>query len=219
MKKIFAALLVLLMLSMSFLTVYAENGKVTYKGGAENFIFSPGSDKSPTDIFPLLKDVMPGDSLTQTIKVRNDRSKEVKVDIYLRSLGAGEGSEDFLSQLHLKVQKKSSTVMFNAAANETAGLTDWVKLGTLYSGGEVELLVTLEVPVTLGNEYMDQTGYIEWEFMVEEFPVDPDDPRPPKTGDSTGIFATIAAVACLLLLILFFFFKKKKEREEMEVKQ
>ena len=47
----------------------------------------------------FLKGVMPGDKLTQTVNVKNDASKDVEVKIYMRALGAHEGSEEFLSQL------------------------------------------------------------------------------------------------------------------------
>ena len=106
--------------------------------------------------------------------------------------------------------------MFNATADATAQLTDWVCLGTLYSGGIVNLDVTLEVPVTLGNEFQNQIGYLDWEFKIEEFPVDPDDPEPPKTGDETNVellvgLMCVSAVALLVLLILM---KRKRKDEE-----
>ena len=70
---------------------------------------------------------MPGDSLTQPITVKNDASKKVKVKIYMRSLGAHEDSEEFLSQLGLRVEKSAANemaYMFDAAANETTQQSD-----------------------------------------------------------------------------------------------
>ena len=217
MKRFLTLLLILSMLCA--VPAYAADGHVTYYGTAAEFIFAPGSDYSPTDLFPNFKDVMPGDTLTQKITVKNDSGKEVKVKLYIRSLGAHEDSKSFLSQLKLKVaasQENNMAYMFDATANETAQLTDWVCLGTLYSGGIVNLDVTLEVPVTLGNEFQNQIGYLDWEFKIEEFPVDPDDPEPPKTGDETNVellvgLMCVSAVALLVLLILM---KRKREDEE-----
>ena len=150
MKKVITLLVVLILSFSSVLPVYATDGKVSYDGNAREFIFEPGSEYSPTDLFPNFKGVMPGDTLTQKITVKNDVSNNVKVKIYIRSLGAHENSAEFLSQLSLKVQKSEDNemaYMFDAVANETAQLTDWVCLGTLYSGGEVNLDVILDVPL------------------------------------------------------------------------
>ncbi len=206
MKRVLTMVAVLVMCLISVLTVYAEEGNVTYHGSSREFIFAPGSEYSPTDLFPNFKDVMPGDHLTQPITVRNDKSKNVKVKVYIRSLGAHEDSVDFLSQLHMTVSKSQNnqmSYMFDAAADVTDGMTDWVYLGTLYSGGEVNLDVTLDVPVTLDNTFKNLIGYLDWEFKIEELPVEPDDPRPPQTGDDLYIYLIIMIVALILLIILF----------------
>ena len=224
MKKIIALLFTFVLLLSSTVTVFAADGKVTYSGNAGNFVFEPGSEHSLTDLFPNFKGVMPGDTLTQKITVKNYADNKVKVKIYIRSLGAHEDSKEFLSKLGLKVTKSEENemaYMFDAAANETAQLTDWVCLGTLYSGGEVNLDVTLNVPVELPNEYKNKIGYLDWEFMIEEFPVEPDDPKPPQTGDNSnmGLWFAIMICSLLMLIILLVWRKKDKENEENAVKR
>ena len=224
MKKIIALLFTVVLLLSSTVTVFAADGKVTYSGNAGSFVFEPGSDHSLTDLFPNFKGVMPGDTLTQKITVKNNADNKVKVKIYIRSLGAHEDSVEFLSQLGLKVAKSSDNemaYMFDAAANETAQLTDWVYLGTLYSGGEVNLDVTLNVPVELPNEYQNKIVYLDWEFMIEEFPVEPDDPKPPQTGDNSHMGLWFALMLCsgAMLIILLVWRKKDKENEEYATKR
>ena len=224
MKKIIALLFTFVLLLSSTVTVFAADGKVTYSGNAGNFVFEPGSDHSLTDLFPNFKGVMPGDTLTQKITVKNDADNKVKVKIYIRSLGAHEDSKEFLSQLGLKVKKSSDNdmaYMFDAAANETAQLTDWVYLGMLYSGGEVNLDVTLDVPTSLDNEYQSKIGYLDWEFMIEEFPVEPGDPQAPQTGDNSnmGLWFALMISSLAMLIILLFWRKKDKEQEENAVKR
>lgn len=219
MKKIIAILFTLVLLLISTSTVFAADGKVTYSGNAGNFVFEPGSEHSLTDLFPNFKGVMPGDSLTQKITVKNNANNEVKVKIYVRSLGAHEDSKEFLSQLGLKVQKSEDNkmaYMFDSAANETAQLTDWVCLGTLYSGGEVNLNVILDVPVELDNNYQNQIGYLDWEFMIEEFPVEDSDPKPPNTGENSQMWIWFAVMLCsiAIMIILLLWRKKDKEKEE-----
>lgn len=213
MKKIIALLFSVVLLLSSTVPVFAADGKVTYSGNAGSFVFEPGGDRSLTDLFPNFKGVMPGDTLTQKITVKNDADNKVKVKIYVRSLGAHEDSVEFLSQLGLKVQKSEENemaYMFDAAANETAQLTDWVCLGTLYSGGEVNLDVTLNVPISLDNAFQNKAGFLDWEFMVEEFPVDPGDPSPPQTGDHTAIGLWIGGLLLSAFIIILLILARKK---------
>ena len=216
----FAAILFLITVLLSCtIPAFAAEGNVTYSNDAGKFIFAPGSAYSPTDLFPNFKDVMPGDSITQAITVKNDASNKVKVKIYVRSLGAHDGSAEFLSQLHLRVEKSENNTMaymFDAAASETAQLTEWVCLGTLYSGGEVNLNVILDVPAELNDQYQQQVGYLDWEFMIEEYEIEPTDPESPKTGDDSRLWLWTGAVALsffALLLLLFVIKRKKKEAQ------
>lgn len=217
MRKCVTMLCLCVLLLTCVTPVLAAGGKVTYSGDAGKFIFAPGSAYSPTDLFPNFKDVMPGDSLTQEITVKNDASKKVKVKIFMRSLGAHPDSVEFLSQLRLRVEKSENNTMgymFDAAAHETAQLTDWVCLGTLYSGGEVNLNVILDVPVELDNRYQQQIGYLDWEFMVEEYKIEPSDPKPPQTGDESQLLMwaglMVLSMAAFLLLIPV---RRRKEKE------
>ena len=197
----------------------SAKGNVIYEKDAGDFIFEYGSEHSETDLFSDFKGVMPGDSITQSVMVRNDASNKVKVKIYMRSLGATGGSEDLLSALNLKIKKSDDNemaYMFDAAANETDGLSDWVLLGTLYSGGEVNLDVTLDVPTWLGNDYADKMGALTWEFKVEELPVEPSDPKPPQTGDNSSITVYIVFGASLLATTILFILLIKRKRKEEE---
>ena len=214
MKKVLSFLICLVIAFSAVTYSFAATGNVTYDGEAQNIIFAPGGKYSLTDLFPDFKGVMPGDSITQKITVKNDASDEVKVKIYLRSKGADVESHEFLSQLRLRVKASNNNTMaymFDAAASETAQLTDWVYLGTLYSGGQVNLDVTLDVPVTMGDEFQEQVGYLQWEFMIEEYPVDPDDPMVP-TGDTTRqiwfVMLFVSAFALLMLIL-----REKKARK------
>ncbi len=216
MKKFFTLLITLALLLSSAVTAFAADGRVTYSGNAGSFVFEPASEHSLTDLFPNFKGVMPGDTLTQKITVKNDADNKVKVKIYIRSLGAHADSVEFLSQLGLKVAKSEENemaYMFDAAASETAQLTDWVCLGTLYSGGEVNLDVVLSVPATLDNKFQNKIGYLDWEFMIEEFPIEPDDPKPPQTGDDSNIVLWVAVTICSSAMIVILLFRRKKDQE------
>ena len=217
-RKTICLLAVLVMVMATTATSFASS--VTYEGQAEKFIFAPGSEYSPTDLFTNYKGVMPGDQLTQQITVKNSASDKVDVEIFMRSLGASglqspedgiaevsaADSQDFLEEMTLTVVQNGSSELFHAPADETAQLTDWVSLGKFDSGAEVDLAVTLNVPLSLGNECQNLIGALDWQFKVVETPV----PQESKTGDSMNIVLPICIMAAAGLGAIVLFARRKK---------
>ena len=208
-RRLFSFLLALALMTVVSVVVLADSG-VTYEGSAREFVFVPGSQDSPTDLFENFKNVMPGDSVEQKITVRNDASKKVKVKLYMRALGSQEGSEAFLSQMKLTVTQEGDSVLFEAPSDQTAQLTDWVCLGLFYSGAEVDLNTRLDVPIEMGNEFQNSIGYLDWQFKVEEYPVSSADPQSPHTGDNGLLLPMIGLCAGMVGISLIFIFSKKR---------
>lgn len=214
-RRMFALLLCAAMLSTA---AYAAGGQVTYDGHAQEFIFAPGSEYSPTDLFPNLKGLMPGDCITEQVTVKTDTKSGMITKIYMRALGATEGdlatqaqSEALLEQLTMTVSKNSgSDKLFEAPANETAQLTDWVLLGTFAPGAQVVLDVTANIPLEMGNEFQDAVGYLDWQFKVEETPV-------PETGDDMNIVPYVVMMCvCAGAVVILLVVAKKRRKEETE---
>ena len=173
---------------------------VSYEGGAEKFVFLPGSD-----LFESFKNVLPGDELTQTITVRND--KDMQVRIYLRAEPVNQASEEFLSKLTLTVTCKDKEI-FDAAASKTAQLTRATLLGTFRKNGSTDLTVTLSVPAELGNEYMSAIGVVPWTFIAEEIP----DDETPHTGDWFQLGWWLLAAAIIVVAIAGVLWAQKRRK-------
>ena len=203
MKKVFLILLALLLL----VGMGAQAASlVRYEGGAEKFVFLPGTAYSENDLFDNYKMVMPGDVLTQRITIRNTSGKPVR--IYLRAEKVDEQYEAFLSRLNLQVSAKDGQI-FDAAVSETGQLTENTLLGTFRKGGVTDLVLTLTVPYDLGNEFMCTMGVVPWTFLVEELPEDPDTPQ---TGDAFDLVTWLLAAGMILAAIAWVLWRMKRQR-------
>ena len=199
MKKVTICLALLLVACLLGGSALAA-ASVSYEGGAEKFVFLPGSD-----LFESFKNVLPGDVLTQTITVRND--KDMQVRIYLRAEPVNQASEEFLSKLTLTVTCKDKEI-FDAAASETAQLTKATLLGTFRKNGSTDLTVTLSVPADMGNKYMSAIGVVPWTFIAEEIP----DDETPHTGDwfQLGWWLLAAAIIVVAIAVVLWAQKRRK---------
>ena len=207
MKKLKICLGLLLMAALLCGSALAA-ASVTYEGGAEKFVFLPGSSYSDTDLFENFKGVLPGDVLTQTITVQNDTDAQVR--IYMRAEPVKQEDVDFLNQMHMTVTSGSKEI-FDAQADQQDGLAKNTLLGTFKKSGSTTLTVTLEVPIEMGNEYMGRIGTVPWTFLVEEVPEE----DTPETGDwfrpALWCGAAVLLAACIVLILLA---RRRRQAEE-----
>lgn len=203
MKKTFAIILAFLLLA----GVGAQAASlVRFEGGAEEFVFLPGTAFSESDLFDSYKMVMPGDVLTQRITVRNTSDKQVR--IYLRAEKVDAQYEDFLSRMNLQISVKDEQI-FDAAVSETGQFTENTLLGTFKRGGTTDLVLTLTVPYDLDNDYMCMMGIVPWTFLVEEVI---EVPETPQTGDSFDLVTWLMAAGMILAAIGYVLFQMKRQK-------
>jgi len=199
---------VLVILLFTGQAALAAEPQVAYDSHANRFVFLPDDD-----LFQSFRGVMPGDTLTQDIRVKNTASHRVKVKIYLHAEPVDEAYRDFLSQMTLQVEQDGHPDLFSAPADQQDGLTNNVYLGTFGPGADVTLHVTLTVPLGMDNEFQDGEGIINWVFTAVEIPVEPTMPTPspsavpvfnpsPITGDTSTVSVYIVIAAASLAAIL-----------------
>lgn len=202
--KIFSLLLAMMMVTGMSTTALAAESSVRFENG-KLIAFEPGSVYTDSDLFGNFKGILPGDSRSEEVAIQNKSDDCDYIKVYLRAVlhdeagnpvsekvleelrndeRRGETSElaymhDFLSQLSMTV-KNGAEVIYNASPDELGGLTENVYLGTLRKDESLKLDVELNVPITIGNEYANRIGEVDWVFVVEGF----DDPTPPAEDDT-----------------------------------
>lgn len=172
------ALAVLLVLALG-VPAFAADTAVTYTD--DGFQFGTGSNTyTKTDLFDNFKTVMPGDSLTQNIEIRNTAKNCDYINVYLRAeVHDEEGNpltvdsdetvatmQDFLKQLTMRIYN-GTELIYESTPDQAGALAENVLLGKLLTGESLKLKVELDVPMDLGNEYAFRTGEVDWVFLAE----------------------------------------------------
>ncbi|MGN1413010.1 MAG: LPXTG cell wall anchor domain-containing protein [Anaerovoracaceae bacterium] len=182
-KKMFSVLLALTVVLSFSVNAFAADAGVTYKGQKDMLEFHPGSVYTDSDLFANFKGVMPGDSLVQKITVSNTASDCDYIKVYLKALphdaeknplsekvkDSGETVDrmtKFLSQLIL-ILRQGETEIFRGTAAEAGTLENGVYLGNLGRNESLDLEAQLYVPLSMGNEFANRVGEIDWVFKVE----------------------------------------------------
>lgn len=184
--KVFSSLLLIALLAVTMVmpAFAADAASVTYYGHEKGFGFEPGSAYTDSDLFSeAFKGVMPGDVVTETITVTNESTDSDYIKLYMQAKAHGTANpmspnvaaeeasaaemNDFLAQLEMKVWN-GDRLIYQASPDKTAGLTNPVLLGQFDTGEGTTLKVELIVPLTLGNEYADRVGEVDWLFTAEQ---------------------------------------------------
>lgn len=168
---------------------------VTYTdGSAPGFSFSNTGGGADSDLFPAFQNCMPGDTRTQTIRVRAARTNAPGgARIYLHAeidggASAGPGSAltnaDVLRHISVTVADAGTSAvlasnrMANLLAAQSAphGLRGGVPLGEVTPGGApLELTVTIAIDPDMGNAFQETAGHIVWVFSAQNT----ENPAPP----------------------------------------
>ncbi len=226
MKRITELLIAAVLVFCLAVPAAAADSAFAYKGHSL-FSFGPGSDFSDTDLFHNFKSVMPGDSLTQKIAVKNEADCCDFVKIYIRAavhnaqnpVGTqvtehedAVSMQDFLSQLTITVQNGGQTVF----AGKLDSAQNSVLLGSFRKNEGTELTAVLEVPANLGNEYAKRVGEVDWVFTVEEY--NDTAPDTPQTGDHFQLqrYGILMAASLTGIVALLFAMRRKRTQKEYE---
>ena len=182
-KTIFSLVLTLL-LTVSLATSAFATSSITFKGFSAGFDFQPGSEYTETDLFDGFKNVMPGDTVTDTITFTNEATDCDYVNLYMRAVAHDEAGNplsekvaeketvatmtEFLSKLSMKVWN-GTKLIYDASPDQLDGLQNNTLLGTFRTGDTTTLKVELTVPIELDNRFANRVGEVDWIFHVEAY--------------------------------------------------
>ena len=138
------------------------------------------SDRQYPDLFKDFKDMMPGDSITQTITVGARNLEGGYAYITLRTeYDNGDLTDSELEDYNTLMNSPyvTLTVTCGDRVLDSGTLEQGALLGKFYEGDEVELEVTLSIDINAGNELADLQAGIGWVFLTEYYELsDPSDP-------------------------------------------
>lgn len=221
MKKVCSLLLAVMLVMSLAVPAMAAEGQITYQGKSKILITPTATSYTDTDMFDNFKGVMPGDVLREEVKITNLAVDCDYVKVYVQAiphgvtnqpgkkvLEAGETTasmKDFLNQLTLKVTCGDDKIFEGSPANGS----DKIYLGSLRRYKALTLDAELTVPVTMGNEFANREGEVDWEFTFEAY----NDPAgtSPKTGDYIMTAVAVMALSGAALLAVLFLKRKKRK--------
>ena len=170
--RLLAVVLAVLLLAGSTFVVFAaaSDPAVIYNGWKHEIEFQNvlpfGSNQEP-DLFSNMKNLMPGDSVTQEIKIGAKYLGDDSVKLWLRAENA---NEDYRKLVETCGQWVNLTVK-NGKGEIVGDLASGVELGQ-FSGRNKSETITVELSIDLeaGNELQGLIAEVDWVFTAEQIP-------------------------------------------------
>ena len=66
----------------------------------------------------------------------------------------------------------------------------------------------------MGDEFQNQVGYLDWEFKVEQLPIEPTDPDIPETGDDNRLWLYAGLLVCSVAAVFIILIVAKRKKQE-----
>ena len=175
-------LMLLILMSLASTVFAASTSIIRFNGFSKGFDFQYGSKHTETGLFGNFKDVMPGDTVAETITFINSATDCDFVKLYMRA-EVHDGEADSLSPRDVKTETAASTSEFlskvsmkvwngteriyDASPDQLDGLKDNKFLGKFRTGETATLKVELSLPIELDNKFASRA--VDWVFTVEAY--------------------------------------------------
>jgi|GEM_PF-1212358 len=157
---------------------------VTFVGWDDKFVFNPDT----TDLFANFKNLLPGETRSQTIEVGNTFQTDTGIEIFLRAEDISQNYSDPVTlALVEKLLREYATIIltdedgsviyngpiwgepYSGSSNPDSMRYD-ISLGVFKTGESKKLTVQLMLDPDMGNEYQNLLGLIKWVWSAEDLP-------------------------------------------------
>lgn len=181
---------------------FADAPWIAYDGNARQLTVSGATGTSgEPDLFPAFKDLMPGDTRDQQIKIRATGVKS-QVRVFVRAVVDHETAH-MLSPIALTASTGDASTGWLQAGAPGSVFAYPTQVATFTSDGSTVLNLQLSVPSSVGNELAGANKTIRWEITAEDdgekIPVRP---AGSKGAGLFGLAATGDSTLTLLLVLL-----------------
>lgn len=208
------------------LSVSAFAAEIVFEGRSKGFSVGSDNQFAANDLFGNFKNLMPGDSVSETITIQNVARDCDYIKLYIRAVPHSDGGnrpassyvndleqnvasmEDFLSQLYMEVYQGSSRI-YSGSPDELDGFRDNVYLGQYKKNQGTTLTVTLNVPADLDNEYAFRAGEVDWVFTVECYD---ESGKLIQTGQNNWPIAVLLSLGVLVMAAGVVMISRKRKR-------
>lgn len=207
-KKILLTVSLLSIITMQVGANILPPPNVELLGDASGLVHIPSDD-----LFLYYPNMIPGDSIKQTLEVKNKYDYPYKLFMKAKRVSPKE-EYDLLEKLELKITYKGETIYEGPTSGKNKLVED-ISLGIFEPGQEEELVaeVKLDGPST-GNEYKNKYAEVDWIFTAVRSEEPAKDTTPGKkpspsknnsiaTGDNGEVllYSVLAGASLILLLV------------------
>lgn len=218
-----AALLGLVLLLAPVSAYAAEAPSITYDGNARQLTVSGVEAPSGgVDLFPAFKDLMPGDTREQPIKIEA-KGVQGQVSIFVHAV-VDEDTARALEPISLTAAVGAGSSSGSLEAGTPGSVfAETAKVATFAADGSATLDLRLSVPTSVGNELADASKTVRWEITAEddsgELDAVPARPEPAwksifsqltQTGDSIALGALVAVAVIAAVGIAWAVWRRNK---------
>ena len=181
-----------------------ENSKVVIN-------YEDNTDKDisvSNNFFERARKMVPGDSFTDSIKIKNTNKKKTKYYMEFNTDKNDIKEINLLSQIQLIITKTDGQVVYDGKLLSE----DKILLGEYKSGEVDELYFKVSVPEELDNQFENLNPRLLLVFSAE-YDTKENTYKNPQTGDSIDVAITIFFISAIGLVVVMLLAYKEKKKE------